>query len=86
MFQVLHEQDASSTAIVNQSTGAVFSYGSLLRDIARARQALLKSVGDKPLTGERIGFLVENGYGYVGKKATSTAFTVIQGTIAKQDR
>lgn len=86
MFQVLHEQDASSTAIVNQSTGAVFSYGSLLRDIARARQALLKSVGDKPLTGERIGFLVENGYGYVGKKATSTAFAVIQGIIAKQDR
>ncbi|EFQ35743.1 AMP-binding enzyme [Colletotrichum graminicola] len=65
LFKVLSEADASSVAIVNQSTGTVFSYRSLIRDVARARHALLESVGDKSLTGQRIGFIVENGYGFV---------------------
>ncbi|KAH8742779.1 hypothetical protein F5883DRAFT_656389 [Diaporthe sp. PMI_573] len=65
LFKVLNEQDASSIAVVNQSTGIVFSYGTLLRDIARARHALLRSCGDRSLAGERIGFIVENGYGFV---------------------
>ncbi|KAF3402484.1 Acyl-CoA synthetase family member 3 [Talaromyces pinophilus] len=65
LLKVLSEQDASSIAIVNQSSGTAFSYGSLLRDVARARHRLLKCVGDRSLAGERIGFIVENGYGYI---------------------
>lgn len=67
LLQALYEQDASYTAVVNHWSGATFTYGSLLRDIARARKELLKSKPD--ITGERIGFLVENGYSFVGKKA-----------------
>jgi hypothetical protein len=66
LLKALYEQDASSIAIIDQSSGAAFSYGLLIHDITRARYGLLKSVGDKPLAGERIGFIVENGYGYVG--------------------
>jgi malonyl-CoA/methylmalonyl-CoA synthetase len=67
LLAALHKQDAASTAVVNAS-GASFSYGTLLYDIARARHDLLNSMGDKPnLAGERIGFLMENGYNFVGK-------------------
>lgn len=66
LLKVLNEQDVSSVAVVNHSTGTAFSYGSLLRDVARARDALLKSYDHKSLAGERIGFIVENGYSFVG--------------------
>ncbi|KAH7325543.1 AMP-binding enzyme [Stachybotrys elegans] len=65
LLKLINEQDPSSIAIVNHSSGTAFSYGSLIRDVARARHALLQSVGDKSLAGERIGFIVENGYGFV---------------------
>jgi hypothetical protein len=68
LLSTFGQQDVSSTAIINQFSGASFPYGSLLRDIARARQGFLTAVGGKSdLAGERIGFIVENGYSYVGK-------------------
>lgn len=67
LFEALRQQDPSSTAVVNQSTGASFSYGSLLCDVARARAALKESTGNRSLAGERIGFIVENGYSFTGK-------------------
>lgn len=79
LLKVLSEQDASSIAIVNQSSGTAFSYGSLLRDATRVRHRLLKSVGDRSLAGERIGFIVENGYGYVGMNALQLQWTSRNG-------
>ena len=68
LLKALNEPDASSIAIVSQNTGVAFSYGSLLRDVARARYALLQSVDGKSLAGQRIGFIVENGYSFVGMR------------------
>lgn len=65
LLALLKEQDAASIAVINHATGAAFTYGSLFRDIARAQHALVESCGGKSLAGERIGFIVENGYGFV---------------------
>ncbi|KAI9149929.1 AMP-binding enzyme [Paramyrothecium foliicola] len=66
IFEALSEQDSSSTAIVNHVSGASFSYGSLLRDIAQTKYRLLEDIGENSdIAGKRIAFLVENGYGYV---------------------
>lgn len=77
LLKILDEQDASSIAIVHQNTGTAFSYGSLVRDVAVARNALMESTGNKSLAGERIGFIVENGYSFVGTTAPSVAIQAL---------
>ena len=37
-----------------------------MKDVAEARDGLYKEAGSKSLDGQRIAFLVENGYDYVG--------------------
>ena len=41
-------------------------YGSLLHDVAIAKDRLLQRANGKPLRGKRIAFLAENGYGHEG--------------------
>ncbi|KAL7911411.1 hypothetical protein GGI35DRAFT_478762 [Trichoderma velutinum] len=65
-FEALQRHDASSTAIVNHSSGVAFSYGSLLHDVARAKYRLIQKVGEgHDIAGERIAFMIESGYSYV---------------------
>jgi hypothetical protein len=67
-FEAMRQHDPSSTAVVNNDSGVAFSYGSLLRDVSRAKERLLQETGkdEKSIAGERIAFMVENGYDYVG--------------------
>jgi malonyl-CoA/methylmalonyl-CoA synthetase len=67
-FEAIRQHDPSSTAVVNNDSGVAFSYGSLLRDVSRAKERLLQETGKKEseIAGERIAFMVENGYDYVG--------------------
>ena len=60
IFEAIARHDPHSTAVVHAGR---FTYGQLLPDVARARDAL---VAERPLTGERIAFLVESSYDYVG--------------------
>lgn len=67
ILKAIRGQDPSSTAVVNNLSGASFTYGSLLQDIAQARLGFLKAInGNFDIAGERIAFLVESGYSFVG--------------------
>jgi hypothetical protein len=67
-FEAMRQHDPSSTAVVHNDSGVAFSYGSLLRDVSRAKERLLQETGkdEESISGERIAFMVENGYDYVG--------------------
>lgn len=68
LFEEISKIDPQSIAVVHSLSGKSFSYGSLLQDVVAARERLAKSAGKnvKDMEGERIAFLVENSYDYVG--------------------
>ena len=67
IFQAIAGQNLDSLAVIHSSSGRSFTYGGLLGDVGRARERLREARNGKALDGERIAFLVENGYDYVGK-------------------
>jgi malonyl-CoA/methylmalonyl-CoA synthetase len=66
IFRAILKHDPKSIAIIHSESGRKFTYGSLLHDVAAAKDRLLQTANGKPLDGERIAFLAENGYDYVG--------------------
>lgn len=68
LFEVMNKHDPKSTAIVHSDSGDTFTYGQLLRDVSRETEFIKKHNGGKSLEGERVAFLIENSYNYVGKR------------------
>jgi malonyl-CoA/methylmalonyl-CoA synthetase len=66
IFDAIAKHDPRSLAIVHSASDRSFCYGSLLHDVAAAKDNLSSLSNGKPLRGERIAFLAENGYDYVG--------------------
>lgn len=66
IFEAIATHEPRSTAIVHATSGRRFGYGELLRDVAAASSKLLQSVSDNKLDGQRVAFLTENSYDYVG--------------------
>src|SRR4051794_38882977 len=66
IFQAISSHDPKSTVIVHSASGRRFTYGELLRDVADAKEKLLFESGGASMNGQRIAFLVENSYDYVG--------------------
>lgn len=66
IFEVIKKHHAQSTAVVHSLSGRQFTYGELVNDVAAAKDKLQRNTGGKSVHGERIAFLVENGYDYVG--------------------
>ena len=66
IFQNLAKHDPKSPAIIHSVSERVFCYGGLLHDVTTAKDQLTELTNGKDLAGERIGFLAENGYDYVG--------------------
>ena len=66
IFDAIAKHDPKSLAIVHSGSDRSFGYGSLLHDVAAAKDNLTCIVNGKSLRGERIAFLAENGYDYVG--------------------
>src|SRR5271170_8450326 len=66
VFQAIQQHDPNSLAVIHSSSGREFSYGSLLHDVAATKDHIAKVSNAKPLSGERIAFLAENGYDYIG--------------------
>ena len=68
VFEAIARHDPQSTAVVHSATGKRFTYGDLLNDVPNAREKLEKSAGNTSLSGQRIAYLVENSYDYVGAR------------------
>lgn len=69
IFGAIAQHDPGSPAVLHSASGRSFAYGQLLGDVARARDRLREARGGADLDGERIAFIVENSYDYVGKQA-----------------
>jgi malonyl-CoA/methylmalonyl-CoA synthetase len=71
-FEAIQKHDPENTAVVHSLSGRSFKYGSLLHDVAAAKARLLRTTDkdESSIVGERIAFLVENGYDYVGALST----------------
>lgn len=67
MFEAILSHDPESTVVVHSASQRTFRYGELLGHVARARDQLLKEAARDDIEGERVAFLVENSYDYVGE-------------------
>lgn len=68
LFEAITRHDPKSTAVVHYPSGRSFTYGELVHDVADATEQLKEKAKGNSLPGERIAFLVENGYDYVGRQ------------------
>ena len=66
IFEALNSHNPKTTAVVHSTSQRTFTYGSLLHDVAAAKAQLANIGGDRALAGERVAFLAEHGYDYVG--------------------
>ena len=66
VFEALAVQDPKHTAVVHSISGRKYSYGELLHDVVDAKNKLSTAVAGADLSGQRIAYLVENSYDYVG--------------------
>lgn len=68
LFRALQNHDQSSLAVVHSASSRSFTYGNLVADVVRAKERLLECAGGQQdgLAGERVAFLAENSYDYVG--------------------
>lgn len=80
VFEAIANHDPTSTAVIHSASGRSFKYGSLLRDVAAAKDKLKETAGGKELSGERVAFLAENGYDYVGKSCIEMC---LDGEVAR---
>ena len=76
VFRAIAGHDPKSIAVIHSKSERRFTYGELLKDVEGAKVKLyhqLKAAikDDDPIGGQRIAFLVENGYDYVGATAES---------------
>ena len=67
VFEAISRHDPESTVVIHSNSGRTFKYGELLGDVCKTRNRLYETAGKDDLDGERIAFLVENSYDYVGK-------------------
>lgn len=67
LFEAMSSHDPESTVVVHSASQRTFRYGELLGDVARTRDRLHSEAGKSDISGERVAFLVENSYDYVGE-------------------
>ncbi|KAI6754708.1 hypothetical protein HG530_012460 [Fusarium avenaceum] len=63
--EAIRKHDQSSIAVVESESGECFSYDTLLKSIAGAKELLLSKTGKDDISGERVAFMVESGFQYV---------------------
>lgn len=66
ILRQIARHDPNSTAVIHSASGRRFTYGELLVDVAKAKDKLHWSAGKEAIDGERIAFIIENSYDYVG--------------------
>lgn len=70
ILDAISRHDPTSIVVTHSLSGRTFRYGELLGDVRRARDSFLQATGKTDLNGQRIAFLVENSYDYVGRLTT----------------
>ena len=68
VFEAIAAHNPNHPVVIHSASGRRFTYGGLLSDVAQACDILRLDAGNRSLVGERIAFLVENGYDYVGTR------------------
>lgn len=68
VFEAIAKHDPHSIAVIHSASGRKFTYGALLRDVVEAMDRLHKEADSNNIEGQRIAFLVENSYDYVGAR------------------
>jgi malonyl-CoA/methylmalonyl-CoA synthetase len=81
VFEAISKHDPKSTAVVHSGSGRRFTYGELLKDVAEAKDKLHAEAGSKSIEGQRIAFLVENSYDYIGAKPQISCSCHVQEPI-----
>lgn len=71
IFRALKDHDPASLAVSHSVSGRSFTYGNLTADVARAKEDLQRQAAklkerSSSLSGERVAFMAENSYDYVG--------------------
>lgn len=66
IFQAISRHDPNSTAVIHSGSNRRFTYGELLYDVAKAKHMLHFVAEKDTIDGERIAFIIENSYDYVG--------------------
>lgn len=68
IFRALQAHDRDSLAIAHSASSRSFTYGNLITDVLRAKEGHERKAAKAgvKLAGERIAFLAENSYEYVG--------------------
>lgn len=67
IFRALQDHNTDTLAVVHSASSRSFTYGNLIADVLRAKEDLQqKAARTDSLAGERIAFLAENSYDYVG--------------------
>ena len=70
ILEAIASHEPKKTAIVHSKSGRSFTYGELLNDVAEGRDRLGATANGRGLENQRLAFLFENGYDYVGMNGT----------------
>jgi acyl-CoA synthetase (AMP-forming)/AMP-acid ligase II len=81
IFEAIKGHNPDSTAVIHSLSGRRFKYGELLGDVCRLRNQLLEAAGKEDINGERIAFLVENSYDYVGKQRVDPCYQLAPRSV-----
>lgn len=73
LFRALQNHDPTSQAVIHSASSRSFTYGNLLADVLAAKEKLRIKSGSGSLAGERVAFLAENSYDYVGISPYTTS-------------
>lgn len=66
LFQALRNHVQDSPAVVHSGSNRSFTYGNLVADVLEAKEKIAQIAGKNAVPGERVAFLAENSYDYVG--------------------
>lgn len=77
IFRAIASHDPESTAIVHAKSSRTFTYGDLVRDVESSKIKLYRNLKNAiqdngQVGGQRVAFMVENSYDYVGARSTQS--------------
>lgn len=72
LFRALRDHEPSHTAVVHSVSGRSFTYNNLVGDVLQTKEHL--TAKGNGIAGERVAFLAENGYDYVGTGSLARLF------------